>query len=53
MDAVSELEIDPDVAVNGDAAAAGAVAGARSAAAEAVDLGDSWLYFNRELSWMD
>jgi len=53
VDAVSELEIDPDVAVNGDAVAA--VTGARpgSPAAEAVDLGDSWLYFNRELSWMD
>jgi len=50
LSAVRELEIEREAA-----AANGAPLGAASppAAVEPVDLEDSWLYFNRELSWMD
>jgi polyphosphate kinase len=52
---VSELEIDRDVVVNGapESAAEGQTGADPATAPEAVDLDDSWLYFNRELSWMD
>lgn len=52
---MSELEIERDrVAANGaPIAPAGTDVTAVPVTGERVDLEDSWLYFNRELSWMD
>ena len=49
---MSELDIERDAAVNGAAADTSAEEPA-APSSEVVDLEDSWLYFNRELSWMD
>ena len=55
VEAVSELEIERDAAAANGAAigSASEVAAVPVVAGERVDLEDSWLYFNRELSWMD
>ena len=51
---MSELDIERDAAaVDRRAATETAPDEPAAVAAEAVDLEDSWLYFNRELSWMD
>ncbi len=50
---MSELDIERDAAAVNGGPAPDAPSVPAAVPAEAIDLEDSWLYFNRELSWMD
>ncbi len=50
---MSELEIEPGASAGASSVSITPPEEPPAPAAEEVDLSDSWLYFNRELSWMD
>ncbi len=50
---MSELDIERDAAATNGGPVPSVPAEPSHAPSEAIDLEDSWLYFNRELSWMD